>query len=167
VGRPADRAELEAAAVDEIRGWQTDQDIFDELVAELAGRTRTEMRVIDIVQRLGPITAGQLAADVRLTSGAVTAVVDRLEAVGYVRRLRDTVDRRRVLIEVTPKVLEASEPVFRQIAEEGFGQMAAYTDEELATIFRFIREGREFLHRHTARVQAMIAERDRKAANPG
>ena len=86
----------------EIRGWQADQEIFDGVVAELAGLNRTDWRCLDILGTRGPMNAGQLAEAARLTTGALTAVVDHLEAAGLVRRVRDTVDRRKVIIETTP-----------------------------------------------------------------
>jgi DNA-binding MarR family transcriptional regulator len=154
------RAELEARAFDAIRGWQIDQDLFDEVAADYAGLNRTDARVIDIVQRAGRITAGRLATEARLTSGAVTAVIDRLEGVGLVRRVRDTTDRRRVLVEVTPKVEVLMEPVFGPVAEEGYRTMAGYTDEQVELLLGFLEMSREFLTRHTARVHDLIAERD-------
>ena len=158
LGKPVSRAEREAIAADEFRAYQVDQDIFDELAAEFVGLNRTDMRVIDVLQREGPLTAGQLATTVRLTSGAVTAVVDRLENAGYVRRIRDTVDRRRVMIEATPKIDEVAAPVFGPVAVEGYRRMKDYSDEQLDMLLDFIRMSREFLQRHAARVQNLIEE---------
>jgi DNA-binding MarR family transcriptional regulator len=152
------RSELAAEVVEEIRGWQVDQDLLDEAIAAFWGINRTEGRVIDIVDRAGRITAGQLGAEVRLTSGAVTAVVDRLEAAGLVRRVRDTADRRRVFIEVTPKTEALAAPIFGPMAEEGQRAMAAYTDAELELINGFIRASRELLKRHATRVYGLIAQ---------
>ena len=153
------RAELEAEAVEAVRGWQIDQDLFDDAVAAWVGLNRTDTRVIDIVSRAGRMTAGQLATEARLTSGAVTAVVDRLEAAGLVRRVRDTVDRRRVLLELTPRVDELMAPVFGPVAEEGYAAMRAYSDRDAEVILRFMQMNREFLRRHTQRLHDMLAER--------
>lgn len=152
------RSELAAEVVEEIRGWQVDQDLLDEALSAFWGINRTEGRVIDIVDRAGRITAGQLGAEVRLTSGAVTAVVDRLEAAGLVRRVRDTADRRRVFIEVTPKTEALAAPIFGPMAEEGQRAMAAYTDAELELINGFIRASRELLKRHATRVYGLITQ---------
>ena len=152
------RSELAAAVVEEIRGWQVDQDLLDEAIAAYWGINRTEGRVIDIVDRAGRITAGQLGAEVRLTSGAVTAVVDRLEAAGLVRRVRDTADRRRVFIEVTPKTEALAAPIFGPMAEEGQRAMAAYTDAELELINGFISASRELLKRHSTRIYDLIEQ---------
>ncbi|HEY7130982.1 MAG TPA: MarR family transcriptional regulator, partial [Candidatus Limnocylindrales bacterium] len=51
----------------------------------------------------GATTAGRLSEITGLTSGAVTRVIDRLEQAGYVRRIPDPADRRRVIVEVVPE----------------------------------------------------------------
>jgi DNA-binding MarR family transcriptional regulator len=160
VAKTKQRQQLEAEAVEAMRGWQTDQDLFDDAAAIFAGLNRTDTRAIDILDRNGPMTAGELAAQARLTSGAVTALVDRLEAAGLVRRTRDTVERRRVMIEVTPKVAELMAPIFGPVAEEGYRNMASYSDEDVTKILSFLQLSREFLQRHTARVHEMIVNRD-------
>ena len=161
------RAALEAEAVEEIRGWQTDQDMFDDAAAQFAGLNRTDTRVIDLVERAGRMTAGEIGAAARLTSGAVTAVIDRLEAAGLVRRVRDTTDRRRVLVEVTDEVGKWMAPVFGPLAEEGYRLMAQYSDEDFEKIIAFLRVQREVLARHTTRVHELIASRDAAATRNG
>ena len=63
--------------------------------------TDAEALILVIVaqQRGAPMTAGALAGQLGLSTGAVTAVVDRLERVGHLNRVRDTADRRKVLLE--------------------------------------------------------------------
>jgi DNA-binding MarR family transcriptional regulator len=50
----------------------------------------------------GRRSAGELAANVELSSAAMTNRLDRLEKAGYVRRVPDEVDRRSVQVELTP-----------------------------------------------------------------
>jgi DNA-binding MarR family transcriptional regulator len=159
------RAQIEAATIDTIRGWQTDQDIFDEAVAAYAGINRTDFRCLDILDRGGRMTAGQLASAARLTSGAVTAVLDHLEAAGFVRRVRDAADRRRVLIEVMPGLLAQSMPVYGPIIEEGNRVLATYSDEQLEAILDFMLRSRDMLARNTTRVLGLIEARDRLEAD--
>jgi DNA-binding MarR family transcriptional regulator len=54
-------------------------------------------------------TPGALARDLELSSGAMTSRLDRLEAIGYIRRLPDPGDRRGVLVELTDAGREAWE----------------------------------------------------------
>ena len=156
------RAEIEQAGIEAIRGWQTDQDMFDEAAAAWLGINRTDSRCVDLLDRGGRMTAGQLAAAARLTSGAVTAVLDRLEAAGLVRRVNDPADRRRVLVEITPELARRSAPIFGPMVEEGTGWIAGYSDGQLETILDFMERNREILARHTTRVLEMVAERDSK-----
>ncbi|MBA2293811.1 MAG: MarR family transcriptional regulator [Actinobacteria bacterium] len=74
----------------------TSQDgAFDALAAEQLGVSLTDLRCLDIVESRGGLTAGELATASGLTTGAVTAVVDRLERAGLARRIRDELDRRK------------------------------------------------------------------------
>jgi DNA-binding MarR family transcriptional regulator len=68
-------------------------------VANKIGLSATEFESMDLISRHQPMSAGNLAFKCGLTTGAITGVVDRLERVGFVRRVRDPGDRRRVLLE--------------------------------------------------------------------
>jgi DNA-binding MarR family transcriptional regulator len=139
----------------EVRGWQADQELFDSTVIEKAGLNRTDWRCLDILGTRGPMTAGQLAEAVRLTTGAVTGVLDRLEAAGLVRRVRDTQDRRRVIVEVTEELNSLGAPVYGPLIADAAEAHGVFDAAELETITRFIRIERGLLAKHTARVAAM------------
>lgn len=139
----------------EVRGWQADQELFDSTVMERAGINRTDWRCLDILGTRGPMTAGQLAEAVRLTTGAVTGVLDRLEAGGLVRRVRDTQDRRRVIVEVTEKVARQGAPVYGPLVADAAEAHAIFDADELEVITRFIRIERGLLAKHTDRVVRM------------
>ena len=51
------------------------------------------------------MTPGRLDEELNLTSPSITALVDRLESHGHLRRVRDQHDRRRVSPEVEPRAL--------------------------------------------------------------
>src|SRR5918995_739593 len=85
---------------------------FDNLAAERLGVNRTDLHCLNIIENSGGLTAGELAAEAALTTGAVTGVVDRLEKVGYARRVPDPADRRRVKVEVTPKFYSRADRIW-------------------------------------------------------
>lgn len=114
-------------------------DVVNQLIAERMGINRTDHRVMEVLNRLGPLTAGDLAEASHLTTGAVTAVVDRLEALGYARRVRDTEDRRRVLIERTPEGNRTGMRYYGPFINRTFESMAEYSAEELAVVRDFMR----------------------------
>src|SRR5690349_23076125 len=73
--------------------------LFHDAVASRIGLSATESKCLDIALRAnGPLTAGKLAEQTGLTTGAITGVLDRLERAGFIRREKDEADRRQVLI---------------------------------------------------------------------
>jgi DNA-binding MarR family transcriptional regulator len=134
---------------EEIRAGQRAVDVVDDLVAELAGTNRTDARCLDILEQHGRMSAGELATASGLSTGAVTAVVDRLERAGYAERVSDPGDRRRVLVELTAKAHELIwELMGRPMREASVPVMARYSDEELELLIEFQRRGREIQERH-------------------
>jgi DNA-binding MarR family transcriptional regulator len=68
------------------------------MIARKAGLTGTDHKYLGMLTRHGPMTAGELGRQSGLTSGAVTGLVDRLEAKELVTRQADPDDRRKILI---------------------------------------------------------------------
>ncbi|WP_443072055.1 MarR family winged helix-turn-helix transcriptional regulator [Streptomyces sp. WMMC1477] len=88
----------------------------------------------------GPLTPGRLREHLNLTSGAVSACLDRLERGGHVTRVRDAADGRVVHLHYAP--------AGRAIAREAFLPLARHTDavrrrfapEDMAVVLRFLGE---------------------------
>jgi DNA-binding MarR family transcriptional regulator len=135
------RLELLSKVGDLSRLNQQATNLFDERVQDFLGINSTDARCLDIVQRLGRVSPGQLAIHSGLTTGAVTAVVDRLEAAGYVQRIRDPVDRRKLWVEPTPHVNALVEIVFGVYDLIGPLMMKHFTDQQLEGITAFLRMG--------------------------
>ena len=143
---PRDRAELIAELSREVR-WNTARSVlFSHLVAERAGLRPTDLEALDILGLTGPIPAGRLAALTGLSTGSVTALIDRLEAAGAARREPDPADRRRVIVRPLPwpePMAEAAQPLYA-VMGVGFEELCRqYRDEELALILRFLRGANE------------------------
>jgi DNA-binding MarR family transcriptional regulator len=85
-----------------VREAQAAVDEMDEAASRALGINRTDARCMDVIHREEPVTPGYLAERSGLTTAAVTTVLDRMERAGYVTRERDTQDRRRVLVRLTP-----------------------------------------------------------------
>lgn len=93
----------------ELRRSQAATDRYDQAVADTLGINRTDMRCLDVIESEGPVAAGRLAEATGLTTGAITTVLDRLEKRGFARRVPDPRDRRRVLVELDPRVREGQQ----------------------------------------------------------
>lgn len=108
-------------------------------IASKVGLSATEFETLDIIGRHQPITAGELAMYCGLTTGGVTGVVDRLEAAGFARRVRDANDRRRVFIEPVRKSAAEKKvwKLYRPMENAFHKTVSQYNDDELKCIVRF------------------------------
>jgi DNA-binding MarR family transcriptional regulator len=83
-------------------------------------------------------TPSWLSQELSLTSGAVTAVLDRLERAGHVRRARDGADRRQVQIHYNPDAGSLAAAWFQPVGASTDAVRSEFTDAELRTVTRFL-----------------------------
>ncbi|WP_307790350.1 MarR family winged helix-turn-helix transcriptional regulator [Streptomyces actuosus] len=86
----------------------------------------------------GPMTPGGLREHLGLTSGAVTACVDRLERAGHIRRVRESADRRVVHLYYAADARETARTHFRPLAQAAEAARSRFSDEELDVVLRFL-----------------------------
>ncbi|MET8634306.1 MarR family transcriptional regulator [Streptomyces sp. NPDC057746] len=84
------------------------------------------------------MTAGRLGALLGLNSAGTTALVDRLERLGHVRRVRDGRDRRRVLVEVDERAVELGWASFGPLIGRAVELLQGYDERELAAVRGFL-----------------------------
>jgi DNA-binding MarR family transcriptional regulator len=140
------------------RAHEAANDAFDEVAREKLGINRTDLRCLNIIENEGPLTAGRLAERSGLTTAAVTSVLDRLERVGYARRVRDQPDRRQVLVEVTPLLAERATPIWGPLGEEARSTLGRMSADELQALIDFYRLGIALNERHIERVRHLDIE---------
>jgi DNA-binding MarR family transcriptional regulator len=151
----------------EVRANQRATDEVDELMCQLLGINRTDARCLDILDQHGSMSAGDLAEASRLTTGAITAVVDRLERVGLARRVPDQTDRRRVLVEPTPKAYAIANELMVEPMRALYTPMAErYSEEQLRLIIEFTREGRELQERHAEWLRERLRDQSERTSAP-
>ncbi|WP_030855791.1 MarR family winged helix-turn-helix transcriptional regulator [Streptomyces griseus] len=85
-----------------------------------------------------PVTPSRLREELRLTSGAVTACLDRLERAGHISRVRDSGDRRVVHIAYNPEARTLAREYFRPLARATEAARSRFDPGELATIAAFL-----------------------------
>ena len=95
-------------------------------------------RVLVAEEQGAPLTAGALGRDLGLTSGAVTGVVDRLERAGHMTRVRDDIDRRKVLLRYSARGRALAEEFFAPLGRHTDEAMDQFTPEELEGARRFL-----------------------------
>jgi DNA-binding MarR family transcriptional regulator len=140
-GRPGRRAELLARLLDAGRAQSAATVMFHTAVAARHGLGASEEKALDLLERFGPLTAGELAGHAGLAPPSVTGLVNRLEAKGFARRVPNPNDRRSVLIEIDRgRVMASIAPLFVDWVHSLEDLYAGYSDDELATILHFLNE---------------------------
>jgi DNA-binding MarR family transcriptional regulator len=151
------RDELIERVGEEIYEFQNAADAVDDAAAVILDLNPTDQRCLGVLIVRGPMTAGRLADHAHVSAGAMTASLDRLEQAGYVRRVRDDADRRRVLVEATPEAREAAWSLYRPLAEEGARRLSRYSNEQLRMIVEFLREGTELQLAYVDRLRTLAS----------
>jgi DNA-binding MarR family transcriptional regulator len=110
--------------------------LYSQAMALRLGINSSDLECLDLVS-LGSsdVTAGALAKSTGLTSGAITGVIDRLERAGFVKRLRNGADRRKVTVVASPTMRRQSPPLGAPMRKAIAGVLTRYSDDQL-----------EFLH---------------------
>jgi DNA-binding MarR family transcriptional regulator len=149
-----DKKELIGELISEFRASGNQDSAFDNLAAERLGVNRTDLHCLNIIQNAGGLTAGELAAESGLTTGAVTGVIDRLERAGFARRVPDPEDRRRVKVEVTPKFYARADKIWGPMAAEWESSLSTgFTAEQLERVIEFLRATNEIGRKYHDRLR--------------
>jgi DNA-binding MarR family transcriptional regulator len=122
---------------------------FHTAIAEQVGLGATEEKTM-LILSAGPLTAGEIAQQTGLTTPSVTSLIDRLEKKGFVQRVRDLQDRRRVIVELNQERFAELMKVFGSLQGQFDSFLDGYSDEQLSTII-------DFLTRMTSMSQATMA----------
>ena len=147
-----------------------DRDALVRLLQDYAGEAerlsqvfadRHDLHVTDLTALLAvmngersgePLTPGRLGRHLGLSSGATTAVIDRLERADHVLRRRDGRDRRRVTLHRGVAAERVGRAFFGPLGERMDAVLAGYTDAELAAARRFLTDTNEMMRLHRAEV---------------
>ncbi len=137
--------------------------ICAQTVAEQLGINATDLHVINLLAAGGRMTAGALGEATGLTSGAVTHVLDRLEAEGWIRRGVDPDDRRRVIVERLPDP-ERFRPLFKPMGQRLAGVLMAMTPAERDTVIAFLAACNPLLPEAAAALRSEVQHRSTQPA---
>lgn len=121
-----------------MRGLGTRTILHQQNVAASLGLYNSDFISLDILRETGPITAGELSKKTGLATGSITALVDRLEKIGYARRENDPNDRRRVMIVPEYESKEEVRNTYQPLHTAMIKLASSYTADELALISQFL-----------------------------
>jgi DNA-binding MarR family transcriptional regulator len=155
------REELLLAAV---RRFTLEDGRLDNAVARRYGLSLAEMRALDYLQVSGGLTPGQLGERLQLTSGAVTALVDRLERRELVERTAHPTDRRSTLLRLTATTERFAMESYDEFKRDVTRAARRLSTEESETARRFLEELAEIAAEHAARQGQAAGEAGRTNA---
>ncbi|UNO42667.1 MarR family transcriptional regulator [Streptomyces sp. MST-110588] len=126
--------------------------LFHTALAARMGLSATEEKALDLLDRRGPMTAGDLARHTGLTPASVTALIGRLERKEAARRVAHPEDGRKVLIEFNREWAARVAPLFEDFVRSLRELCADYDDGQLATVARFMTDAAQRQEESTRRL---------------
>lgn len=148
-------SELSRALNRELGMIGTQAVLLNQAIAERLHLHPTEVEVLDLLGRDGPLTAGQVAEVTGLTSGAASRLIDRLERAGYVRRAPNPKDRRSVLVmPIVESISRDLAPLYTPLEGALSALYARYDPAQLALIADFLSQVNAVSRAHIARLRA-------------
>ena len=132
--------------------------LFQQNMAQKIGVSHTDLKSAEILNETGPITAGELSKITGLSTGSVTALINRLEKSGYVKRERDQLDGRRVMIVPIPERQEQIKSHYQSLSTATKELCSAYNEQELILINQFIEEITKIMDKENDK---LMSERER------
>lgn len=112
--------------------------MYHAAISTRMGLSPVEEKTLDLLQRSGALSAGELGELTGLAPASVSGLIDRLERKRFARRVKDPQDRRRVNVEIDPATHARFEPLFAPFAVRLADLYAEYSDAELAVIHDFL-----------------------------
>jgi DNA-binding MarR family transcriptional regulator len=126
-----------------IARWQIPVIQFNGMLAEQLGMTWTDLQALYVLANSGPASPGELARRVNLTSGSASRMIERLVQAGFVRRVPDPHDRRKVVIEPDQDAVRRVGGLYDSLNERHRADLAGFDEAEQAVILRFLSSAAE------------------------
>ncbi len=118
--------------VRELRMFNLEIERYIAQMSHLHSMHRTDLAAIGLVMDRGGASPKDIAEGLNLSPSATTAMIDRLERAGHMRRERVASDRRSVRVEITDQALAVGSSMFGLLAVHMREVLDGYDDDELA-----------------------------------
>lgn len=129
----------------QMRGLGSRSILYQQAVIKRLNISGNDFISIDLLNELGPMTAGELSNKTGLSTGTITALIDRLEKIGYARREKDPKDRRRVIIVPTYEEKDEIKTSYESLNASMLQLAASYSDDECQLINDFLGQSIDIL----------------------
>ena len=155
--RKTERDRLRDEIVNLMRSYSVEAQQVGHTFAQSHGLHPTDLQALIAVMhaegRGDPLTPGRLGAAIGLSSGATTAAIDRLERAGHLRRARESTDRRVVHLHYGEPGMALALEFFGPLGKRTDDVMSGFSDDDLATVHRFLQGMTAALSAHHATVR--------------
>jgi DNA-binding MarR family transcriptional regulator len=143
-----------------LRAYAVEAERLGQVFAERNGMHPTDLQALLAVMQAeaagAPLTPGRLGEHLGLSSGATTAVVDRLERADHVRRERDDRDRRRITLHYGVAAAAVGGAFFGPLGARIEHVLACFTPDELAVVRRFLEQTNAVMRAHREAVTSAV-----------
>jgi DNA-binding MarR family transcriptional regulator len=126
--------------------------MYHSALAAKVGLGATDEKALDLLERFGPLSAGELSARSGLAPASVTGLIGRLEAKGFARRVPNPADGRSILVELDRENVWAMAGLFDDFLVSLNELLDGYSVEQLETILHFCTEAARRQEQATARM---------------
>jgi DNA-binding MarR family transcriptional regulator len=131
------------------RKFGMERDRYVTLLARESNIGRTEFVALDYLQEAGDLKPSELAERLLLTSGAMTALVDRLEEAGLVIRVANPMDRRSWLLRLTKEAGGTGATQLGPYLRDLHTASRRFSASERAAIGRFLEAAADVVVKHS------------------
>jgi DNA-binding MarR family transcriptional regulator len=155
------KGELVAQVIRGAREYSIGMVSFHQEVGRILGLNVTDMKCLDVMTMQGSATPSQLAEQTGLSSGATTAMIDRLERARLVVRRPHPTDRRGTVLVLTKEAMEKLPSLFESLGAAMRGLMAGYSQKELVVLADFFAKARVLWQREREKLQVQSDDKTR------
>ena len=131
------KRELVTQVIRDAREYSVGMVSFHQAVGRILGLNVTDMKCLDVMTMKGSATPSQLAEQTGLSSGATTAMIDRLEKAGLVERHPHPKDRRGTVLLLTKQAMQKLPLLFESLGNAMLVLISGYSQRELAVLADF------------------------------
>lgn len=137
--------------------------LFHQRVGQLLGVNATDMKCLDVIAIDGSASPSALAQRTGLSTGATTAMIDRLERARLVERRPHPEDRRGTVVILSRKATRELPPLFASLSRAMEAATSTYSEAELETLVDFFDKAGALWTKEREKLKRRAAERARRA----
>jgi len=143
------KKDLEAQVMMASRENNISSILFRNAVRNRVGLNITDSECLSFLSIKGVLTPKEISHYTGLTTGSTTAMLDRLEDAGFIRRKPNPDDRRGALIEIHEKWTQTAAPLVIGVQKANAELIATYSEAELEVIADFLTRFTNNVKKHT------------------